>query len=433
MATKVTMPKLSDTMEEGTLVRWLKKEGETVDAAEVIAEAESDKATMELEAFDAGVLKKILVPEGGKVPVGGLLALIGEEDEDIGALLKEIEAEQAAAPAEPAEGKEQAAAEPVPEKEAAAAVKQPAAAAAAEPEKEPAEDTAAPGELLTTGGVRIKASPLARKMARERGLNLRRIAGTGSGGRIIRRDIEKAGPAGVRAAAAPAGAGGASEIPLSSMRESIASRMTLSKSTVPHFYLTVEVDMDRAVEARKSLNEAQSGIKISFNDLIIKAAALALRDHERVNGSFGEKGLMLHSDIDVGVAVALEDGLITPVLRRADTLSLGQIAQQVGELAGRARERKLAPEEYSNATFTISNLGMFGIEEFSAIINPPQSAILAVGGVAQKPVVREGELGIGYRMKMTLSCDHRIVDGAVGALFLADVQKKLENPMLMML
>ncbi|HID24480.1 MAG TPA: pyruvate dehydrogenase complex dihydrolipoamide acetyltransferase, partial [Planctomycetaceae bacterium] len=410
----------SDTMTEGVLLKWLKKEGDVVEAGDIIAEAESDKATMELEAFDAGVLKKILVPEGGKVPVGGTIAIIADDDEDISDVLQEE-----------SQAKGRAAGE-----EAA-----PVTEATSVPESiqaTPVPDRTAPDELLTTDSVRIKASPLARKMAAERNIDLRKVTGTGTGGRIIKKDIleyearmQKSVAEQPPAAAAPIAPG--KEIPLSGMRAAIARRMTQSKTSVPHFYLVMEIDMKNAIEFRKSLNDLQSEIKISFNDLILKAVAQALQKHPQVNGSFAGDKIVYHNHVDLGVAVALDDGLITPVIRNCESKSIGQIAREVRELAMRAKERKLKPEEYSNSTFSISNLGMYGIEEFSAIINPPEAAILAVGAIVQKPVVQDGEIVIGHRMKVTLSCDHRIVDGAIGSLFLREFKRLMENPLALMM
>ena len=419
MASKLTMPKLSDTMTLGVLLKWLKKEGDAVDAGEVVAEAESDKATMELEAFDAGTLLKIVVPEGGKVPVGGLLAIIGEQGEDVSAIL-----ESEAAPA----------AAPIQSQQADGGMAEPLPAA-------PIPDVTPGDVILATDSVRIKASPLARKMAAEKGIDLRRVQGSGTGGRIIHRDLTampmaRPLPAAFDGAARPAAASSASlssAQPLNTMRTAIAARMTLSKTTVPHFYLTMEIDMEKMVALRTEMNAAQSEVKISFNDLIVKAAAAALLKHPRVNGSFGGDKLVLHHQTDIGLAVALEDGLITPVLRDAASKSVGRIAAEAQHLIEKAKARKLTPEEYTGSTFTISNLGMFDIEEFSAIINPPEAAILAVGAILAKPVVKGESIVIGRRMKVTLSCDHRIVDGATGALFLKELKTLLENPALLLL
>ncbi len=409
MASKLTMPKLSDTMTLGVLLKWLKKEGEQVEAGEVIAEAESDKATMELEAFDAGTLLKIVVPAGGQVPVGGLLAVIGEKGEDIAELLS--------TPATPAPETLSASpatkAEPIP--------------AAPLPDVTPGD------ELITTDSVRIKASPLARKIATEKGIDLRRVPGSGSGGRIISRDLA-ALPAAKNAAPTPVvAAAPVSEQPLNTMRTAIATRMTQSKTTVPHFYLTMEIDMGKMVALRTEMNAAQSDVKISFNDLIVKASAAALLKHPRVNGSFAGDKFILHHQADIGLAVALEDGLITAVVRDCGAKGVAQLAREARALIDKAKERKLTPDEYTGSTFTITNLGMFDIEAFSAIINPPEAAILAVGAIVEKPVVVQGEIVIAHRMKVTLSCDHRIVDGATGALFLKTLKNYLENPALLLL
>jgi pyruvate dehydrogenase E2 component (dihydrolipoamide acetyltransferase) len=412
MASKLTMPKLSDTMSVGVLLKWHKKEGDAVEAGEVVAEAESDKATMELEAFDAGTMLKIVIPEGGKVPVGGLLAIIGEKGEDFSALLANgaPAPEMHPAPVLKAE-------EPIP--------------AAPVPDVTPAD------VIITTDTVRLKASPLARKIAAEKGIDLRRVQGSGTGGRIISRDLAAA-PAASAAGTAPAGQPASAAIvsgeqALNTMRTAIASRMTLSKTTVPHFYLTMEIDMDKMVALRAEMNAVQSEIKVSYNDLIVKAVAAALTKNPRVNGSFAGDKFVFHSQVDIGLAVALEDGLITPVVRNAAARSVGQIAAEAKILIEKAKARKLTPEEYTGSTFTISNLGMFDIEEFSAIINPPEAAILAVGAIIAKPVVKDGAIVIGQRMKITLSCDHRIVDGATGALFLKEIKTILENPAMLLL
>ncbi len=412
MAIKISMPKLSDTMTEGHLVKWLKKEGDRVEAAEIIAEAESDKATMELEAYDSGVLLKIIVPEGGKVPVGGTLAIIGEKGEDISPLLKSG---------------------PVVETT-------PSSDSPLIPDSLPsvpkAEAISADG-LITSGTGRIKASPLARKLAAERGLDLRRIAGSGTGGRIIVRDINAApapAPAAVPSAVSQVVAGREDQnLALSTMRIAIAKRLTESKNTAPHFYLTTEIDMDQAVEFRTTLNTLQTEVKISYNDLIVKATARALTRHPMVNASFQEQSIVQRGRVDIGVAVAIEDGLITPIVRQADRKSILEISQEVRALAEKARTRKLLPDDYTGSTFTISNLGMYDITHFTAIINPPEAAILAVGSVRRIPVVRENQVVPGWRMQVTLSCDHRVVDGATGALFLQELKRLLENPVAILL
>ena len=410
MAIKISMPKLSDTMAEGVLVKWRKKEGERVESSDIIAEAESDKATMELEAYDSGTLLKIIVPEGGKVPVGGTLAIIGEPGEDISALLSS---------------------QPV--KETIPSDKSPQIPDTLPSVPRP--EAAVSDGLITSDSTRLKASPLARKLAAERKLDLRQIAGTGTGGRIIMRDVLNA-PSAAPAAAAPAQAVVSKQdrvVPISSMRASIAKRLTQSKEVAPHFYLTMVIDMDKAAEFRANLNGLQSEVKVSFNDMIVKAAARALLKHPYVNGSYLDDKMVLYGRVDIGVAVALEEGLITPVVRNADSRSILDIARDIRDLAKKAKDRKLTPAEYSGSTFTISNLGMYDIKQFTAIINPPEAAILAVGAVQQTPVVRDGQLVIGQQMVVTLTCDHRIVDGATGALFLREFKKNLENPLSLML
>lgn len=410
MAIKISMPKLSDTMAEGVLVKWRKKEGERVESSDIIAEAESDKATMELEAYDSGTLLKIIVPEGGKVPVGGTLAIIGEPGEDISALLSS---------------------QPV--KETIPSDKSPQIPDTLPSVPRP--EAAVSDGLITSDSTRLKASPLARKLAAERKLDLRQIAGTGTGGRIIMRDVLNA-PSAAPAAAAPAQAVVSKQdrvVPISSMRASIAKRLTQSKEVAPHFYLTMVIDMDKAAEFRANLNGLQSEVKVSFNDMIVKAAARALLKHPYVNGSYLDDKMVLYGRVDIGVAVALEEGLITPVVRNADSRSILDIARDIRDLAKKAKDRKLTPAEYSGSTFTISNLGMYDIKQFTAIINPPEAAILAVGAVQQTPVVRDGQLVIGQQMEVTLTCDHRIVDGATGALFLREFKKNLENPLSLML
>jgi len=411
MAIKISMPKLSDTMTEGHLVKWRKKEGDRVESAEIIAEAESDKATMELEAYDSGVLLKILVPEGGKVAVGGTLAIIGEKGEDISALLQ-AQSEKIEPP--PAESK-----------------RRPTSPAATPPAPPP--DPSAPASFISDAE-RIKASPLARKMAADFGLNLHRISGSGTGGRIIQRDIENAQrSSAVQTTFTSMASREDRVITLNTMRTTIAKRLTQSKNTAPHFYLTAEINMDQAVEFRAKLNSLQAEIKISYNDLIVMAAAKALTKHPNVNGSFQEDRILQHGRVDIGVAVALEDGLITPVVRDADRKGIIAIAQEIRTLADKARQRKLLPEEYSGSTFTVSNLGMYEVTNFTAIINPPEAAILAVGSVLQKPVVRDNQIVPGWCMEVTLSCDHRIVDGASGALYLQELKRLLENPLALML
>ncbi len=426
MAEVIRMPRLSDTMEEGNIVSWLKAEGDTVEPGDVLAEVETDKATMELESFNEGVLLHIGVKEGA-VPVDGVIAIIGEKGEDISAVLKEIENESSA-PAEASNDAKAVESSPEPAAEAqkpAAPVATPVAQASA---------PAAPVASTTEGG-RIKASPLARKMAEESNIDLRLVQGTGENGRIIKRDIDDAIQNGVIAAPMAMPMANPNILdpsvygdkPVSQMRKVIARRLGESKFTAPHFYLTMEMDMDNAIQSRKALNE-DSEIRISFNDLIVKACAAALRRHPEINASwFGDK-ITYHQDINIGVAVAIDEGLMVPVIRNADLKSLSTIKSEIKVLAGKARDRKLSPEEMSGNTFTISNLGMFDIDEFTAIINPPDACILAVGSIVQKPVVRNGEIVVGNTMKVTLSCDHRIVDGAKGATFLQTLKGFIENP-----
>lgn len=416
MAANVLMPKLSDTMDSGVILKWIKKEGDAVEPGDVLAEVSTDKADMEMEAYASGILKKILVPEGETVKVGGLLAIIAEEGEEVPAVpeARAPEEKEALRPAGAGARKE------APKAPAAAkpdAVAQPVQTAESQP----------PGD-----GQRVKASPLARKIAADKGIDLSRVRGSGTGGRIIERDLEKAPAARpsapAPAAAVPAAPGEYREEPLNLMRKTIARRMTESKTTVPHFYLTMEIDMEGAVQLRKSVNTLNPESKVSFNDLVVRAVALALRRHPRVNASYRGEKVRWNEAVDVGVAVALEDGLITPILRRCDEKNLGEIAAAMQDLSERARKKRLKPEEYQGGTFTVSNLGMYEIENFSAIINPPEGGILAVGAVLRKPVVWEGEITARHRMKVTLSCDHRVVDGASGALFLQELKKLLENP-----
>ncbi|HWN12070.1 MAG TPA: pyruvate dehydrogenase complex dihydrolipoamide acetyltransferase [Pyrinomonadaceae bacterium] len=453
MATKVIMPKLSPTMEEGQLSRWLKKEGDKVSMGEPLAEIDTDKATMEMQALGNGVLRKILIHDGESAPLGQLIAVIGEPDEDISALLSEVgsaESSKAASQAKPAE---KPSSSPGEEKETSDSPEAPAKSKAADtakiepsPKSEPAASattqSSSPGGNGTQRG-RLIVSPLAARMAAESGIDLRSITGSGPGGRIIKRDVEElvAGKAAPAAAAtadvgqrtvmqqSPVEPSAYRDVPASEMRRTIAKRLVTSLGPIPHFFLTTEIAMDRAAEMRSSVNALDPELKISVNDIIIKVAASALRQHPQVNASFQDKMVRYYEHADIGVAVAIEDGLITPIVRSADQKSLGQIASEVRDLAGRARNRKLRPEEFLGATFSISNLGMFGIDEFTAVINPPEGAILAVGAMAPKPVVRDNEIVIRQMMRVTMSCDHRVIDGATGAKFLQTFKKILENPL----
>ena len=414
MATKVIMPKLSPTMEEGQISRWLKKEGDKVSMGEPLAEIDTDKATMEMQALGNGTLRKILIGEGQSAPLGQTIAVIGEPDEDIAALLSE-------APAQPAP----------PKKEEPPEQKKEEPPAPAPPPAQP-QNGRQPQAAPSDSG-RMIVSPLAARMAAEAGIDLRSLQGSGPGGRIIKRDIEaaisKPAPATAPSYIQQAGASAYRDEPASQIRQTIAKRLVTSLGPVPHFFLTSEIEMDRAAEMRKGINALDPDLKISINDIIIKVAAAALIQHPQVNASFQEKVVRYYEQVDMGVAVAIEDGLITPVVRAANQKSLSQIAAEVRELAERARSKKLKPEEYTGATFSISNLGMFGIDEFTAVINPPEGAILAVGAMTAKPVVRENEIVIRQMMRVTMSCDHRVIDGATGAKFLQTFKKILENPL----
>jgi len=417
MATKVIMPKLSPTMEEGQISRWLKKEGDKVSMGEPLAEIDTDKATMEMQALGNGVLRKILIGEGQAAPLGQLIAVIGEPDEDIASLLSE-----APAPPQVQEKKEpDAPPQPQDQKEA---------------DRPPTAPNVAPAngrQPQAADSGRMIVSPLAARMAAEAGIDLRSLQGSGPGGRIIKRDIEavisKPAPAPAPSYVQHAGASVYRDEPASQIRQTIAKRLVTSLGPVPHFFLTAEIEMDRAAEMRKGINALDPDLKISINDIIIKVAAAALIQHPQVNASYQEKIVRYYEHADVGVAVAIEDGLITPVVRAADQKSLSQIAAEVRELAERARSKKLKPEEYTGATFSVSNLGMFGIDEFTAVINPPEGAILAIGAMTAKPVVRENEIVIRQMMRVTMSCDHRVIDGATGAKFLQTFKKILENPL----
>lgn len=425
MAEKIEMPRLSDTMEEGVIAKWNVKEGDKVSSGDIIAEVETDKATMEVEVFESGTILKILVAEGDAVPLGGLMAVIGEEGEDISELL------EGAGDGSAGEGEEgdQAA-----DKEAAPPAEEGADEAGRDVDEgdrgmEPADGD---GAADSDDDGRIKASPLARKIAEERGISLDRIEGSGPDGRIIKKDVESYKEP-ERGVSDYSYEGQESEdIRVSQMRKTIARRLSESKFTSPHFYETIEIDMKPAFEARTRLNEI-SDVKISFNDIVVKACAHALRQHPDVNSSWMGDTIRRHGDVNIAVAVAVEDGLLTPVLRHADKKSLRTLSAETRELAGLAREKKLQPDQMEGSTFSISNLGMYGIEEFTAIINPPNATILAVGAIRDVPVVENGEIVPGKRMKVTLSSDHRIVDGALAAQFLNTVRQMLENPLSMLL
>jgi len=439
MATEVQLPALSPTMAEGKIVKWLKKEGDSVSSGEAIAEVETDKSNLEVEAFDDGVLLKILVKEGETGKVGATIAVIGAKGEKVEApAAKAAAAAPAPAPAKPPAPKPAPAPEarreqPQPEERG----QKPGGPAQVVPIRRAEE--AAPAAAQDDG--RLRASPLAKRMAREEGLDLAGVQGSGPSGRIVKRDVEAAMGQGQAAAAAPAPAqaprpSGAPApmfgrrepevLPISGMRKIISQRMAEVKPGVPHFYVTVDIDMEEAAKVREQAKAAE--VKVSFNDLIVKAAAMAIRRQPKVNVSLqGDRILQFHT-ADVGIAVAIEDGLITPVIRDADQKSLGTIAAEARELAERARRKALKPEEYSGGSITISNLGMFGVDSFIAVINPPQASIVAVGAVMEKAVVREGKVVARKMMSATFSGDHRIVDGALGAQYLQELKGLLEQP-----
>jgi pyruvate dehydrogenase E2 component (dihydrolipoamide acetyltransferase) len=440
------MEALSPTMEEGQLVQWLKSEGDEIANGDILAEIETDKATMELVARGDGVLRKIFLGAGGTAEVGAVIAVIASADEDISG----IEGVGGGGTAVAAPPGDDEAGEPASEASEAAAgddgdsgdsEKEPTPATKREPAtKGAAGDRGASAQASesapaapTVNGGRVKASPLARRLAAEKGVDLARIEGSGPGGRVVKRDVE--------AAEAPSAAGPAAaswtpdeaeyeDVPTSQMRKTIAKRLVTSIGPVPTFYLTMDVDMGRVIEARKSINAMleKDGLKVSINDFVLKAVAAALRQHPNCNAQWQDGFVRRFNAAHVGVAVAIDDGLITPVVRNAHAKGIVQISGEVREMAGRARDRKLTPEEYTGATFSVSNLGMFGIHEFTAIINPPEAGILAVGGIEDTPVVVDGEVTIRPRMRITMSCDHRVIDGAQGSRFLQTLKGMLEEP-----
>ena len=417
MAEVVYMPKLSDTMTEGVVAAWNKKIGDAVKAGEILAEIETDKATMEFESFYDGVLLHIGVETGKAAPVNSILAIIGEKGEDISGLL-------AGAPAPAAEiTKEQET--PIVE----AVVPKP------EPVKESTPVATKVSAPVVSSSDRIFASPLAKKLAEEKGIDISSVAGTGDGGRIVKRDVDHYTPytpAERTFSTAPSGTESFNDETVSQMRKTIARRLAESKFTAPHFYLTLSIDMDNAITARKTLN-AMEGVKVSFNDMVVKAVALSLKQHPNVNSAWMGDFIRRNDHVHIGVAVAVDEGLLVPVIRFADTKGLLQLSSEVKDYAKRAKEKKLQPSDWEGNTFTISNLGMFGIETFTAIINPPDSCILAIGGINEVPVVKNGNVVPGNVMKVTLSCDHRVVDGAMGASFLQTFKNYMENPVAMLL
>src|SRR6266540_1489247 len=391
MATNVYMEALSPTMEEGRVVKWHKREGDPVKTGETLAEVETDKAVMDLVARADGVLRQVAVAEGETVPVGSVVAVIAAPGEAVGAARAAAAAGAASAPAP----------QPLP--------------------------TAPATSVAPADATRVKASPLARRMAKETGVDLKLVTGTGPGGRVTKRDLETAGTRGGVAY---------EDVPLTQIRKTIAKRLVTSLGPIPHFFLTAEADMERAAEARDALNrqlgEGDQG-RVSFNDVILKATALALTKHRACNAWFQDDHIRYWNEVHIGMAVAVEDGLITPVIRNANLKSLAEIGREARALAEKARNRRLQPDEYTGSTFSVSNLGMFDIDQFTAVINPPEAGILAVGSIVPKPAVVDGQVAARRRLRVTLSCDHRVIDGATGAAFLQTLKQMLENPLAMLL
>tara|TARA_Y100000768_G_C23956213_1_gene672948 strand:+ start:71 stop:1366 length:1296 start_codon:yes stop_codon:yes gene_type:complete len=426
MAEIIRMPKMSDTMEEGVIAGWLKKVGDDIKSGDILAEVETDKATMELESYDDGILLHIGVNDGDSVPVDGVIAIIGEKDENIDEILTEIASESNISKIEdkiPQESKDIVDEEKVEEVEVEVEV---------DKEKNSESIIEEIDINFPKDGLRIKASPLAKKLAEEKGIDISKVKGSGEGGRIIKEDIINFKPSdnlqteSIKLAQIHSSES-FDEVPVSQMRKTISKRLAESKFSAPHFYLTMEINMDNCIEGRNKINET-SDVKISFNDIIVKACAVALRKHPMVNASFLTDKMRINHHIHIGVAVAVDEGLLVPVIRFADNKSLSHISSEVRNLATRAKNKDLQPSDWEGNTFTISNLGMFGIEEFTAIINPNDACILAVGGIKNTPIVKNGEIVIGNVMKVTLSCDHRIVDGAIGSAFLKTLKELIEDP-----
>jgi pyruvate dehydrogenase E2 component (dihydrolipoamide acetyltransferase) len=424
MANKILMPKLSPTMDEGQIATWVKAEGDPIEANETIAEVDTDKATMEMTSLEPGTLLKILVPAGENAKLGQTIGIIGEKGEDFSDLLKEVESESSSNGASAAKTDE------VKEESKTAETPQPKA-----------EDQTPKTENQSSNG-RLFVSPIAARMASENGLDLRSISGSGPNGRIIKRDIEAALESQVSSPKSQAqsfgqtsevfGASAYREENTTPMRRTIAKRLGESTGPVPTFFLTVEIEMDNALEFRKQINDAIAPEKVSVNDIIVKVAAMASMKHPFINSSYRDDKIRFYENADIGVAVAIDEGLITPIIRSANKKGIAEISREVRELAGKARDKKLQPEEYTGATFSISNLGMFGITEFTAIINPPESAIFAIGAAKPTAVVNDGEIVVRIVMSVTMSCDHRVIDGATGAKFLQTFKQLLENPALML-
>lgn len=405
----ITMPRLSDTMEEGTVASWLKKEGDSIEEGDILAEIETDKATMEFESFYTGTLLKIGIAEGETAKVDALLAIVGPKGTDVSGISTKGKPASKKASEKKAEPKKEEKKEEAPKQEISAEKK----------------------KSSTSDSKRIFVSPLAKKMAEEKGINLQHINGSGENGRIVKSDIEKYQPGAVAAETyQPVGEERWEETKNSQMRKTIAKRLGESKFTAPHYYLTIELDMDNAIASRTAIN-SDPEVKISYNDMIVKACAMALRKHPQVNSQWTGDTTKIASHIHVGVAVAVDEGLVVPVLKFADQMTFSQIGATVKELAGKARDKKLTPDEMQGSTFTVSNLGMFGIKEFTSIINAPNSAILSVGAIVQKPVVKNGAIAVGNTMTVTLACDHRTVDGATGAKYLQTLRQYIENPVTM--
>ena len=426
MAEIIRMPKMSDTMEEGVIAGWLKKVGDEVKSGDILAEVETDKATMELESYDDGFLLHVGVKDGESVPVDGVIAIIGEKGENIDDILKEVSNEQNNNEAVDAKDEKEEIVDEDNPVEENLEVKE-------EEEVKNTEDKIEDINIdFSNVSDRIKASPLAKKLASEKGVDISMVKGSGDGGRIIKEDIENfkhSENIPTKEVKLPEIYSKESyeEIPVSQMRKTISKRLAESKFSAPHFYLTMEIDMDNCVEGRNKINET-SDVKISFNDIIIKAAAVSLRKHPMVNASFLTDKIRVNNHIHIGVAVAVDEGLLVPVIRFADNKSLSHISTEVRNLAGKAKNKELQPSDWEGNTFTISNLGMFGIDEFTAIINPNDACILAVGGIKNTPVIKNGEIVPGNVMKVTLSCDHRIVDGAIGSAFLKTLKELIEDP-----
>lgn len=413
----ITMPRLSDTMTEGTVATWLKKEGDKVEEGDILAEIETDKATMEFESFYSGVLLKIGIGEGESAPVDAVLAILGPEGTDVSGILENLKKGKSAEKAEKTS------------KESSKEDKKASDKKETKPVK--AEDSQTKSVTPQASGERrIFASPLAKRMAEEKGIDLRLVQGSAESGRIVKADIENYQPAAAAQGYIPVGTESFEEVKNSQMRKTIAKRLAESKFTAPEYYLTVELDMDHAIAAREAIN-SDPDVRVSFNDMIVKACAMALRKHPQVNSQWTPEVTRIAKHIHIGVAVAVDEGLLVPVLKFADQMTFAQIGAQVKDLAGKARTKKITPQEMEGSTFTVSNLGMFGIKEFTSIINQPNSAILSVGAIIQKPVVKNGQIAVGNTMSITLACDHRTVDGATGAKFMQTLRQYIENPVTM--